>query len=584
MKKGHFKTWPGVTVDAIQRYLPKSEATTLGHLDQQRKNIQSTKLHEDDQDTMHTPSPLDKGLHTHALYAATICYTPSTGKLYTDLTGRFPVQSSRGHKYILVACNFDSNSIHVKPLKSRHDNDTIKAYEEIYGMLTQRGLKPQLHWLDNEASIALKTFITKEQTQYQLTPPHIHRRNAAERAIRTFKNHFISGLCSVDKNFPLHLWCCLLDQAELTLNMLCTSRINPNLSAHEQLHGIHDFNATPLAPPGTKCIAHEKSSQRGTWAPHGQLGWYIGAVPEHYRCCQIYIQKTQDTCICDTVEFFPTHCKMPNVTSHDAVIYAANDLITALTTPQPTNSVLSICNDQLVALQKLATIFQCSIHKNPIADPGEPDIAPPHRPRTRRQTKALANAAIKDIYSPTVSPTPTQPCDDPKNEDKLAPDHICDIQHSKPLIVPIIKNLQPQYPTKHKGMLEDPFRLIQSANSVVDPSTGKQLEYKQLINHPDRKLRQTWQCSSANEFGSLAQGIGGRIEGTDTIKFLRYHEMPKNHCPTYARFVCEIRPQKTEKERTRLTVGGNLINYPDTVTTRTCDLVTFKMHINSTLS
>ena len=35
VKKGHFKTWPGVTVDAIQRYLPKSEATMLGHLDQQ---------------------------------------------------------------------------------------------------------------------------------------------------------------------------------------------------------------------------------------------------------------------------------------------------------------------------------------------------------------------------------------------------------------------------------------------------------------------------------------------------------------------------------------------------------------------
>ena len=35
VKKGHFKTWPGITVKAIQRYLPKSEATMLGHLDQQ---------------------------------------------------------------------------------------------------------------------------------------------------------------------------------------------------------------------------------------------------------------------------------------------------------------------------------------------------------------------------------------------------------------------------------------------------------------------------------------------------------------------------------------------------------------------
>ena len=31
-------------------------------------------------------------------------------------------------------------------------------------------------------------------------------------------------------------------------------------------------------------------------------------------------------------------------------------------------------------------------------------------------------------------------------------------------------------------------------------------------------------------------------------------------------------------------MGGNLIDYPDPITTRTCNLVTFKMHINSTLS
>ena len=115
---------------------------------------------------------------------------------------------------------------------------------------------------------------------------------------------------------------------------------------------------------------HEESSQCGTWAPHGQHGWYVGAAPKHYRCYQIYIPKTQGTWICDTVEFFPTHCKMPKVSAHDAAIYAANDLIMALTKPQPTNSFISIGDDQLVALRQLATIFQTSITKKPISDPG----------------------------------------------------------------------------------------------------------------------------------------------------------------------------------------------------------------------
>ena len=59
---------------------------------------------------------------------------------------------------MLVAYNFDSYSIHVKPLKSQHDNDMIKAYKEIYTKLSSQGLKPKLHWLDNEASKALKSF------------------------------------------------------------------------------------------------------------------------------------------------------------------------------------------------------------------------------------------------------------------------------------------------------------------------------------------------------------------------------------------------------------------------------------------
>ena len=157
---------------------------------------------------------------------------------------------------------------------------------------------------------------------------------------------------------------------------------------------MHDFNATPLAPPGTKCIAHEKSSQCGMWVPHGQHGWYVGPAPKHYRCYQIYIPKTHGTRMCDTVEFFPTHCKLPNVSAHDAAIYAANDLIMALTKPQPPNSFLSIGDEQIVALQKLANIFQTTITKQPISAPGVPDSEPPNRPCTQSQTKKFDNAAL----------------------------------------------------------------------------------------------------------------------------------------------------------------------------------------------
>ena len=168
-------------------------------------------------------------------------------------------------------------------------------------------------------------------------------------------------------------------------------------------------------------------------------------------------------------------------------------------------------------------------HQKPNFRSGGAKHCTPHHPRTRSQTKKLANAALTAPQCTMLFHTRPQPTDKPKQEEDLVPDPPCDIQHNnKPQIIPIIPNLCPQYPTKHEGLLEDPFPLIQSANSVTDPDAGKQLEYKQLINHPDSKLCQTWQRTSANEFGQLAQGVGGWMEGTETIKFLHYHELPKN--------------------------------------------------------
>ena len=85
--------------------------------------------------------------------------------------------------------------------------------------------------------------------------------------------------------FPLYLWDKLLPQAELTLNVLRGSRLNPKLSAWDQVCGaVYDYNCTPIGPPGTRVLVHEKTQQRGTWALHGEDAWYIGPAFDHYRC------------------------------------------------------------------------------------------------------------------------------------------------------------------------------------------------------------------------------------------------------------------------------------------------------------
>ena len=96
---------------------------------------------------------------------------------------------------------------------------------------------PQLHILDNECAKETKRFIQKQQTKIQFFDPDQHCVNAAECVIQSFKNHFIAGLCTVDKSFPFQIWSNLLLQSEITINLLCTSRINPKLSAYAVLEG-----------------------------------------------------------------------------------------------------------------------------------------------------------------------------------------------------------------------------------------------------------------------------------------------------------------------------------------------------------
>jgi hypothetical protein len=183
-------------------------------------------------------------------------------QIYTDLTGRFTTPSLSGNKCIFILCDYESNIIISAPMKNRGDKGMVRAFDLLIQSLIIRGLKPSLQRLDNEASLALRNYLTKQGIDYQLAPPHIHRRNNAERAIQTFKNYFIAVLCSVDPNFPLKFWDKLLPQATLTLNLLRKSRINPRMSAYAQLNEHFDLDRTPLVPPGTRVISHNKPDQR----------------------------------------------------------------------------------------------------------------------------------------------------------------------------------------------------------------------------------------------------------------------------------------------------------------------------------
>ena len=258
IQRNFFATWPGLTANIVRRHLTQTDATVKGHLDQQRQR----KCKHPSPEEQPIPST---GTRSNTIYAIILDPVTPTGRTYSNLTGRFPIQSNRGTNYILVRYKYNSNAIIVRPLHNRTASEITRVFQSVIQYLHARGLRPRLHTLDNEASNILRDYLRSEDVEYQLVPPHIHRLNATERAIRTFKNHFIDGLASTNPNFPLSNWCRLLPQAELTLNLLRASHLNPKLSAYAKLEGTFDFTRTPLHPQ-----EHESSSTKNP--PIAKLG------------------------------------------------------------------------------------------------------------------------------------------------------------------------------------------------------------------------------------------------------------------------------------------------------------------------
>jgi len=558
--------------------------------------------------------------------------------------------------------------------------------------------------------------------EYQLTPPDVHRRNAAERAIRTFKNHFVAGLCSLDPNFPLHLWDRLLPQALLTLNLLRPSHINPSLSAHAQLFGAYDFSKHPIGPPGSRVIIHTKPKNREPWAPHGTPGWYLGPTMEHYRCWTVFNPSTNSEVISDTLAWFPTQVQMPTASSTDRIIALTTDLIHALRHPSPASALSPLSDNHHAALLELASLFQSHVdpsattppspafaHEGPprmidavvpptldipqqprVPENEPPTLVMPPQPRVestindttiqprvpnpshplitsaqprvdpstspftyagynfnarqrRRQSKVTARKRSTEDSSPPPQPTlPSQPLSSPpqnpnrfhllSTEDDSDDDDEADsvtvhtsntrrltrtvrttkvpklrkrIAQAIPSVekeeekqerfrghIPGMTTHRPRRnlptvrfdPNTHTRLvnqvtslpiLPDLFPTEHSANMV------QTLSHKKLLLGDDKA---EWSRATSLEFGRLAQGLPGKVEGTDTIRFIRSSEKPAEKQATYIRIVCAHKPNKPEPFRVRATVGGDKIEYNDDVSTPTVDITTVNMLMNDIIS
>ena len=587
IRAGYLTTWPELTSSNVSK-LKTPDYTILGHLDQKRKNSQSTReIHEakDWDETIKSQMPNKSNDFLHKILSF-------NDTIYTDLTGRFSCKSKRGYQYVFITYSYDSNAILARPLKSRKASEILEVLTEVHEYLSLRGFKPQHQILDNEISSLVSNFLKSSSVKFQLVPPHIHRRNAAERAIRTFKNHLITIFCTVHPNFPMNLWCRLLPQAEMTLNMLRPCRMNPRMSAYTALEGEYNYLKNPLTPLGAKVIAFSHPNNRTTWAPHGQYGWTIGPAMDHYRCIKIYVPKTNGIITADTFQWSNDNTfQLPSISNEEQLVTAANTLSAAIRNelrfnPSSTSHKTAIESLSKLFREKVEAIYHKKLYPlgtetvnksfSNESTTKSTNSNSSDRPRVEIQkysgTRPRVNSSGNSDSSSDTTPT----------EENTAKDYVI----SKSL--PTISNHR--YPTRLKvakaantiqmeqSQIDHPKPVTyQFIPNIIDPPN--QLKYEELIKGPQREV---WERGMCNELGRLAQGFEN-VEGRNTIFFIHKSKIPRNKKVTYGRIVCAIRPQKKEKHRVRLTMGGNLIKTTGITSTPVSSIKTIKCHWNSVL-
>jgi hypothetical protein len=328
----------------------------------------------------------------------------------------------------------------------------------------------------------------------------------------------------VDPYSPMDMWDRLLPQAEMTLNLLRTSRLHPQLSAAAHFHGLVDYNKTAFSTPGCKIIAHEKPSQRRTWAP--QPGYSLGTTMYYYRCQNVYITSTASKRIVETLEFFPHNSPMPQISSTDQLLISAHDMTDALKHTHPDVTFPTIGYETIMALTTLEAIF-----KNKFKKPLAPVIID-------FQIKAAYNKCPSVLIQPIItSPTKHNYQTRSHPEVNKAPFHFIESQNSPqiprvvtpearraapPTVPARARNLSP------RNLSQGDFLDMGSANhamasantnvpmmnSVPHPAIGNKMEYKDIMKHPI--LGPQYQKGLGNKLGRICQE-NRDIQGTHML-------------------------------------------------------------------
>jgi hypothetical protein len=433
--------------------------------------------------------------------------------------------------------------------------------------------------LDNETSNDLEHFFKHEaKIEFQYVPTTSHRRNKAERAMRTIKNHLTSMMATADPLFPEYLWDEMLLQAEITVNMLRPSANDMKKSAYMGLYGTHyDFLAHPMAPVGTAILIYDTPSQRATFDDHGVSGFYIGPEKTKYRSYRTYVTKFRSFRSTDTVAWFPTKYKLPGSSPGETLLVALKTLES--TYAKATNNDPTI-DPVIQGLRESITLYNGPISISPtiIDGPQPQNIIPTSHHQIIQDTQNMpkgTNGTDQGVV----------------NADPLF--------YDPPIRVPVgnrtraaNKTYLPIHSVHEQGVdvanttsttnQVDDHQDDQSGNyqrcysAAIHPTTGKPLKFRELSKTTEADL---WEQGHHDEFVRL-------IETSKTMQAIKPADKPVGRIATYYNPQPEIKFRDGNKiHRIRGTIGGDRAEpYPYDKAAYVADMVDVKLLLNSVVS
>jgi hypothetical protein len=297
------------------------------------------------------------------------------------------------------------------------------------------------------------------------------------------------------------------------------------------------------------------------------------------------VKKTRAKRLSDTVFFKHHYIPQPTVTPADAIVNAYNKL------QQTSQGIQHSKEDaQMEALERIEQSLQPTSNEHNTSPRVEAEL-----------TQQVPRVRFDEAVPKVQEPEPRLVVAWPKKQIVQPPVPNVTKERPKPILKPSkyidessesvasrvkVRRLQTVETPQQESIADRVARRRrerEAVHSVLDQETGQLLEYRTLLKHP--RFKEVWNRSPADEFGRLAQGIGGRVKGTDTIRFIHKHQIPQDRFKdvTYIKFVCTIRTKKKDPYRTRATMGGNLINYTEDVGTPTANLLLIKIFLNSVI-